>query len=439
MSETDRRLKDHLNTNQAKRERMCLEILSVQDGYTDLQPRLPKGGPDGGRDIQGFYKGDLCFGAVGFVNDASDTDQHRAQIRSKFSDDLENALKSKEDKPTPKGFVFLTNVGLTPAIIADLQRMAYGRGVNYCEILDRERLRIILDSNRGYAIRFRYLDISLSDAEQKDFFSAWADGITSLIGTGIKGIDQTTKRIHFLLESQLLLDDLTTIVKFDAPIWEVCKGEFFFQTTLTFRVNSQGLMGFTFGGGTDKIVESLDKRQTRGRELTRNSKYGFGFSWIIPGTEQHLPYKGSEDKLECPKGVDNQDGMQYIRTSGSRGILEVQRDTLHFTILSQPFLFRAEPTCKLLELHGSMILFDCSKEIADHISEILIVGGGYELLKLDRSDFNAVKGSFDRLKLPKEGKQEADSHEWITLRPSTLSSAFSIDLMHKTPKRYDWN
>jgi hypothetical protein len=206
------------------------------------------------------------------------------------------------------------------------------------------------------------------------------------------------------------LDDLTTIVKFDAPIWEVCKGEFFFQTTLTFRVNSQGLMGFTFGGGTDKIVESLDKRQTRGRELTRNSKYGFGFSWIIPGTEQHLPYKGSEDKLECPKGVDNQDGMQYIRTSGSRGILEVQRDTLHFTILSQPFLFRAEPTCKLLELHGSMILFDCSKEIADHISEILIVGGGYELLKLDRSDFNAVKGSFDRLKLPKEGKQEADSH-----------------------------
>jgi hypothetical protein len=86
-----------------------------------------------------------------------------------------------------------------------------------------------------------------------------------------------------------------------------------------------------------------------------------------------------------------------------------------------------------------MILFDCSKEIADHISEILIVGGGYELLKLDTSDFNAVKGSFDRLKLPKEGKQEADSHEWTTLRPSTFSSAFSIDLMHKTPTRYDWN
>ena len=222
MSETDRRLKDHLNTDQAKRERMCLEILKVQEGYTDLRPRLPKGGPDGGRDIEGMYKGELFFGAVGFVNDASDTDQHRRQIREKFSDDLENALTPKESKPTPSGFVFFSNVGLTPAIISDLQKMAYKRGIRHCEVFDRERLRIILDSNRGYAIRFRYLDISLSDAEQKDFFSAWADGITTLIGTGIEGISQTTKRIQFLLESQLLLDNMAVIVKFDAPIWEVC-------------------------------------------------------------------------------------------------------------------------------------------------------------------------------------------------------------------------
>ncbi|MCP1854232.1 MULTISPECIES: hypothetical protein [unclassified Bradyrhizobium] len=439
MSETDRRLKDHLNTNQAKRERMCLEILTVQDGYTELQPRLPKGGPDGGRDIQGLFRGDLFFGAVGFVNDATDTNQHRKQIQGKFSDDLDNALKSNPDKPTPKGFVFLTNVGLTPGIIADLQRSAYERRVSYCEILDRERLRIILDSNRGYAIRLRYLDIPLSDAEQKDFFSAWADGITSLIGSG-KGIDQTTKRIQFLLESQLLLDDLSVIVKLDSPIWEACKGEFLFQTTLTLRVHSQGLVGFSFGGGTKTIVESPDEEQARGQKLTRNSQYGFGFSWIMPETEQHLPFKGTEDKQEYPKGVARTDtGMQYIRTSGSSAILEAQRNILHFTVLSEPFLFRFEPTCKLLELHGSMILFDCNKEIADHISEILIVGGGYELLKLNRRDLNFEKGRYERLKLPKEAKQQADSHEWIIIRPSRSISAFSIDLMHKTPKRYDWD
>jgi hypothetical protein len=225
----------------------------------------------------------------------------------------------------------------------------------------------------------------------------------------------------------------------DAPIWEVCKGEFFFQTTLTRRVHSQGLMGFTFGGGTDKIVESLDERQTQGREFTRNSEYGFGFSWIIPETEQHLPYKGSEDKLEYPKGVRSEDRLKYIRTSGSQGILELQQQNIYFTMLSEPFLYRFQPTCKLLEFHRSMVLFDCSKEIADHILEIRIFGGGYELLALDKRDFKGEKGRYDRLKVPKEGKQEADSHEWITLRPSNLNSAFSIELMHKTPKRYDWN
>jgi hypothetical protein len=86
-----------------------------------------------------------------------------------------------------------------------------------------------------------------------------------------------------------------------------------------------------------------------------------------------------------------------------------------------------------------MVLFDCSKEIADHISEIKIFGGGYELLKLDRSDFVCEKGSYDRLNVPQDGKHEADSHEWITLRPAELSSAFSIDLMDRTPKRYDWS
>ena len=438
MSETERRLKDQLNANQAKRERLCLEILSVQEGYTDLKPRLPKGGPDGGIDIQGLFKGELFFAAVGFVNDASDTNQHRLQVQRKFDDDLQNALKPQDDKPTPKGFVFLTNVGLTPSIIGDLQRSAYGKGIGHCEIFDRERLRIVLDSNRGYAIRFRYLDISLSDAEQKDFFSAWADGITSLIGSGIKGIDQTTKKIQFLLESQLLLDHLAVLVKLDASIWEVCKGEFFFQTMLALRVHSQGLLAFYFGGGTDKIVDSLDQRQTKRRELTKNSQYSFGFSWIMPDTEQYLPYKGHEAKLQYPKG-QNGDRKEHIRTSGSHGILEVERNVLHFTMLSEPFLHRFEPTCKLLELHRSSVLFDCSKEIADHISEITIFGGGYELLKLNRDDFRCEKGSYDRLNMPQEGKHEADSHEWITLRPSNLNSAFSIELMHTTPKRYDWS
>lgn len=417
---------------------MCLEILSVQDGFSDVLPRLPKGGPDGGRDIQGAYKGELFFGAVGFVNDATDTEEHRKQIQGKFSDDLGNALTAKEGKPKPAGFVFLTNVGLTPGIIGDLKKLAYANGISYCDVYDRERIRIILDSNRGYAVRFRYLDISLSDAEQKDFFSAWADGITSLIGSGISGIDQTTKRIQFLLESQLLLDRLAVIVRFDQSIWEVCQGQFFFQASLTLRVHSDGLLGYTFGVGTDQIVETLDEWQSGGRQFPQNSQYTFGFSWLITDTEQYRPFAEKEYKSEFPQGASEEGEVKYIRTSESSGILEIDKSFLAFKTLTEPFLYRVQPTCKLIELHACMIIFDCNAELVSHISEILILGGGYELLKIKKDGLKPEPGSFARLKLPREAKLNADSHQWVTLRPTAGSSAFSIDLMHTTPRRYDW-
>jgi hypothetical protein len=439
MSETDRRLKDHLDSNQLKRERMCLEILKVQQDYSDISPRLPNGGPDGGRDIQGMYKDYLCFGAVGFVNGASDAKQHRDQIGKKFKDDLESALTTKKDgSPSPKSFVFFTNVALTPTIKGTLQRQAYSMGISHCDIFDREQIRIILDSNRGYAIRYRYLDIALSDAEQKDFFSAWADEINAAIGSGMSAIDQTTKRVQFLLEAQLPLNHLSAIVKLDASIWDVCKGEFFFQTMLTLRVHSDGFIGITFGGGTKEISETLEEWESRGKSHPQNGQYGFGFSWLFPDTPQYARYAERVKNIEHPKNIGKQERLDYVRTAWSQGILAFDQKQLNFSPLMEPFLERYQPTCKLLELDRSMLLFDCSREIADHLVEIVILGGGYELLRLSKTDIHVEQGSYQRLKVPMEGKQEESSHEWTTLRPSTFSSCFTIDLTGRTPKRYDW-
>ena len=85
-----------------------------------------------------------------------------------------------------------------------------------------------------------------------------------------------------------------------------------------------------------------------------------------------------------------------------------------------------------------MIHFDCSNEIADHIKEITVTGGGYELLKLSKDDIRQEAGKYDRLTIPNEAMQESDSHEWVTLRPSGFQSCFTIDLMSRTPRRYDW-
>ena len=48
---------------------MCRAILAIDKRFSDVRPRHPRGGPDGGRDIEAVYRGDqITFGAVGFVN-----------------------------------------------------------------------------------------------------------------------------------------------------------------------------------------------------------------------------------------------------------------------------------------------------------------------------------------------------------------------------------
>lgn len=50
--ETDERLKSYLDTNQLHREQLCLAILALDKRFTNVRPRHPRGGPDGGRDIE---------------------------------------------------------------------------------------------------------------------------------------------------------------------------------------------------------------------------------------------------------------------------------------------------------------------------------------------------------------------------------------------------
>lgn len=64
---TEERLRSHLDSNQVMRERMCLALLPLLGPYTREQPRRPKGGPDGGRDLEAIFQGSIpVWGAVGF-------------------------------------------------------------------------------------------------------------------------------------------------------------------------------------------------------------------------------------------------------------------------------------------------------------------------------------------------------------------------------------
>ena len=150
--ETDEKIKSYLDTNQLHREQMCRAILSIDQRYSDVRPRHPRGGRDGGRDLEAVYReAQIAYGAVGFVNQANDSSEQKKNIREKFISDLKSALSSNNELNV---FVFFTNINLTIGEKDALINIARTSNINHCEILDRERIRISLDSPDGFSIRF---------------------------------------------------------------------------------------------------------------------------------------------------------------------------------------------------------------------------------------------------------------------------------------------
>ena len=208
---TDERLKSYLDTNQLARERLCCAVLALDNRFSEVTPRHPRGGPDGGRDIEAVFRQEQhVFGAVGFVNQANDSDDQKRVIRSKFRDDLNNAIAAA---PKPEVFIFLTNINLTIGEKDELVGRAKANLPGHIEIFDRERIRIALDSPDGFAARFQYLNISMSEEEQASFFSRWGDDIQSLVATGFQRLEGTLDRLLFLQEATNVVPTLVIVLE----------------------------------------------------------------------------------------------------------------------------------------------------------------------------------------------------------------------------------
>lgn len=198
---TEERLRSWLNTNQSMREQMCLELLKILGPFSNCQPRRPKGGPDGARDIEAVYDNSIeVWAAVGFKNDASSSDEHRKWAEGKFKTDLDSAL---EENPRLEGFVFLTNVDLTPAIKDSLKQHAIAKGLKFVEVYDFELLRHHLDSPEGLIVRHQHLGLLMTPTEQVAFLNRYGPQIQDTIVRGFSSVERTLQRIEFLTECQL--------------------------------------------------------------------------------------------------------------------------------------------------------------------------------------------------------------------------------------------
>jgi fido (protein-threonine AMPylation protein) len=141
-------------------ERLAAALLRIE-GYADVEPQAPLGGPDGRADILCF-RGDYAFVAAVYF---PPTLQSFSDVFDKFDHDLAGATSRSRN-----AFAFFTNQRLTLGERGSLKQRALEKNLE-CEIYDVERIAGALDEPAGYGLRAAYLGLPMADAEQISYFA----------------------------------------------------------------------------------------------------------------------------------------------------------------------------------------------------------------------------------------------------------------------------
>lgn len=213
---TEERLRNHLNGNQPAREMMCLALLPVLGPYTREHPRRPQGGPDGARDLEALHQGSqVVWGAVGFQNGGgSDTSTRNAAMK-KFRDDLAAA---KAENPLLTGFLFFTNVDLTPNQKAEMIQHARANQIQHFDLFDFNILRNCLDQPEGLLARLKYLNIPMTADEQASLLSKYGQQLQNAVVSRFDRLDRTLANMERFLDWQKPINRIDIYIALNKPL-----------------------------------------------------------------------------------------------------------------------------------------------------------------------------------------------------------------------------
>ncbi len=359
---------------------MCLAILAVDKRFTNVRPRHPRGGPDGGRDIEAIFNGEQkTFGAIGFINQANDSVEHKRKAKRKFSDDLISAIAADS---AIKIFVFFTNVNLTATEKDAMTQTARAKGLAHCEVMDRERMRLVLDGADGLAIRFQALGMPMSEAEQATFFARWGDDIQSVIAEGFSEIKKSLNRMQFLQEMHAPLEQFLVLLELDREYDGSEIGHFRFFVSLSLTEPRDGLFMVTFGT-SDRMDRANAKSVSDVEAMPSGIFHGMmGAKWErrIPTTKE----KANKDEASSKDDAEDGEGTR-VGTFTSIGMKQVRFLRAEFGYGGG--LFRFGPYLRLSDLDGSMIALFANKALTDKVKAIHFIGNHYKLAEYGRDGF----------------------------------------------------
>ena len=436
--DTDIRLRSWLDTNQRDREQMCRALLALDSHYSEVRPRHPSGGPDGGRDMEALFDGTRrAFGAVGFANGANDSAQQKKQIRRKFTADLASARAAD---PEARVFVFFTNVHLAIGEQDAMKQEAKNAGIEHCDILDRERLRIELDAPGGFFIRYQHLAIPLSEAEQASFLSKYGTQIQEVVTTGFQKVEKTLNRLLFLAESQDVLDTLTFrfVLKKSYPASEIGHFRAFVFLALRERRPDMFMLWFGSSDRADRFRNDLgDEQRDNAPGIENGISSGQWESYLPPRADYEAAHAMTQDDGhdEGDASEESDDDFKlYRQTSWTSG---AGRDPVSvvFAAYRHADSDRGDhPRFSLRDFDEGMYLPFVNAALAEKIHSIQIFANGYKLNDLGPQDFTIDRTDCGR-GMPAAFTTEELGDPWVRLRPAKFSSAYHLRFGETTPRR----
>lgn len=137
---------------QAAAERLAA-ILLHSDGFQNVDPSHPLGGPDALRDMELSYQGKNWIGGVYFPRGQ----QSYKDIEDKFKHDLKGVQANNA-----KGFAFVTNQELRLGERKKLTELTPGID---SKIYHLEEIASMLNHPQNYGVRMEFLDIEMTKEE----------------------------------------------------------------------------------------------------------------------------------------------------------------------------------------------------------------------------------------------------------------------------------
>ncbi|MEV8437525.1 tetratricopeptide repeat protein [Actinosynnema sp. NPDC051121] len=223
---------------QGPSERLAAQVL-LADGYRNLDPSLPLGGPDGGRDALVERHNERWVMAVYFPRGKVSFGQIRRKVISDYAGVSKNSAS---------GMVFVTNQELTPSERDDLRSRVKGP----LDVYHLERVVAVLDQPKMRAVREQYLKIpgGISSAEHYDDVTtpAFVRAMVSsqIDDTILFGRDEHIAQLVALLDGTALdrKGDAVTVVSGMAGSG---------KTALALKVALRSMQNSSFAGGAVQV------------------------------------------------------------------------------------------------------------------------------------------------------------------------------------------